>query len=208
MRGGVRVIQAVGFSENDERVGFYERRYDGGKTVVVAVNDFLDGDGVVFVHDRNHAEIKKPLESVDKVLAAVGVIDVVFCHQQLADAAPILREHLIVEIHQRALSDRRRGLLSSRIARTFFQAELFNAYADCAGRDEHDALSGIGQIAQHLREKIDYADPDDAVRHGFFHPPTQAGWVPCGHFLPSPGGPKAGGMTSMVRRRFPIMKCG
>ena len=66
---GVAVIKSVDIGKQDQKVCA-----DGGRDicrqrVIVADDDFVRGDGVIFVDDRKRAELQKPCERVVEIPA-------------------------------------------------------------------------------------------------------------------------------------------
>ena len=131
---GVAVIKSVDIGKQDQKVCA-----DGGRDicrqrVIVADDDFVRGDGVIFVDDRKRAELQKPCERVVEItLAAACLLQIRRGDENLRHDVVILRKQLVVNIHQLTLPDRGRSLLGGHVLRPRGQAQLADAHADRAG---------------------------------------------------------------------------
>ena len=81
-------------------------------------------------------------------------MDVLAGQQQLRYDVIILREELIIKIHQLALADGGGRLLARHIRRTSGQIELADAHADGAGRDKDDLMTCIFQVTEHFAQPL------------------------------------------------------
>ena len=154
----VAVIQSVDVREQDQQIRTDGGSHDGRETVVLADGvvhaDLVRRHGVVFIDDRQRPQLQQPRERVAHVAAALLTADVLAGQQQLRHNMIVLREELIVKIHQLALADGGRGLLARHIRRTAGQIELADAHADRAGRDENDLVTCIFQVAEHFAQPL------------------------------------------------------
>ena len=97
--------------------------------------------------------------------AALLAADVLAGQQQLRHDVIVLREELIVKIHQLALADGGSRLLARHIRRAPGQVELADAHADGTGRDENDLMTCIFQVAEHFAQSLHtlYVQPPGGV---------------------------------------------
>ena len=70
----------------------------------------------------------------------------------------IIGKQAVIGVHQLALADRSRGLLGRHILRALQQSQLANAHGDCTGRNEHDLMPRIFQVADDLAKLLDAPD--------------------------------------------------
>jgi hypothetical protein len=108
--GWVGVVQAVNIRKIDQRVGLNQRRNNGGKLSLFAIDDFFHGDGVVFVDDRNCAKVEQLFKALIRLARRSSFSTSLFGNQLLTDIVAVFTEKFIVHEHQFALADCCRGL--------------------------------------------------------------------------------------------------
>ena len=150
--------QTVDVRKQDEEVCPDRPGDDGGQRVVVANAQLLRGDGVVFVDDRQRAQLQQPCESVVEVFRALRRLDVVRCDEQLRHDVVVLRVELIINVHQLALADGRSRLLAGNILRPLGQRQLADTHGDGTGRYQHQLMPCIFEIAADLAQLLHAAD--------------------------------------------------
>ena len=67
-------------------------------------------------------------------------------------------KELVVDIHELALSDGCRGLLSRHVCGALPQVEFAHSHADGTGGNQDDFMPGIFDIAEHLAQRFDMPD--------------------------------------------------
>ena len=110
----------------------------GGQPVVVAEPDLAGGDGVVLVHDRQHAELEQLGEGLVGVAVVAAPGHVVGGEQHLSGDEAVGGELLGVAVHEQALADCRGCLLGGQRAGAALQAERRESGRDRTGRDQDD----------------------------------------------------------------------
>src|SRR6185369_16705291 len=127
-----------------------------GERVVVADLDLLDRDGVVLVHDGEHAEVEEPREGAPRVEEALARGEVVGGEQHLRDLHPVRRDGALPGGDEVRLAHRRGRLLRRDVPGPRLrphEAELLGAERDRARADEHDAPPArrLGQLGAEPR---------------------------------------------------------
>ena len=72
--------------------------------------NFIGGNGVVLVHDRDDAGLEHLPEAIDRVVAVQGIEHGMLRHQNLSAHVIILGKNLLVDHHELGLSDSGAGL--------------------------------------------------------------------------------------------------
>ena len=108
-------------------------------------------DGVVFIDDGNDAHPKQLFKGVLRVDAIDIVGNCLTRHQNLRRHLIIFCKNFLISHHQACLTDRRTCLLDcDRMLLQLLRRQMHRLFAlgDSAGRNEHNVLSLIFQIAQ------------------------------------------------------------
>ena len=119
----IRGEDSLGVGEQHQNVGADEVRHERGEAVVVAVADLVVGDGVVLVHDRDHAEVEEPLQGLARVEVLGAVPEVIGREQHLAGDQPVLAEQRAELPHQQGLTDGGERLQRADVGRARLEAE-------------------------------------------------------------------------------------
>ena len=151
---GVAVVQAVDVRQQHQQIGGDGGRHRRRQGIVVADDDLIGGDGVVLVEDRQRAQLQQTAEGVVEILLPSAVGNVRRSDKELRHGVVILREQLVVDIHQLALSHGGRRLLGGHIGGTPRQIQLPHAHADGAGRHQNDLMPRVLQVAEHLAQPL------------------------------------------------------
>src|SRR5690606_1149002 len=102
---GFGAHQAGDAGEEDQQLRPDEAGDDGGKGIVVADLEFVDGDRIVFVEDGNDVAMREDrVQGGEDVAAAAGVLEIVVGDEELGDLDPVEAELAFVEVHQPGLS--------------------------------------------------------------------------------------------------------
>ena len=154
----IAVIQTVNVREQDQQIRTDGGGYDGREAVVltdgVVHADLIRRHSVIFVDDRQCSQLQQARERIAHIAAALLAADVLAGQQQLRHDMIILREELIIKIHQLALADGGGRLLAGHIRRAPGQVELADAHTDGARRDENDLMTRIFQITEHFAQPL------------------------------------------------------
>jgi hypothetical protein len=135
-RGGTSE-EAVGACEEKQEAGLHELRNLGGEAVVVTEAQFLDGDGVVLVDDRDDSGGTEQTGQRDtRVATATGVKDIVMREQQLGGAKAVSPEVAGIGGHERRLSHGGAGLLPREIGRTFGKLQGIDSRGHGSARND------------------------------------------------------------------------
>ena len=146
--------QPGGVGEQHQQVGVDQVGDQGGQPVVVAEADLVVGDGVVLVHDGQHAELEQPLQGRPGVQVLLADDEVERGEQHLAGDEAVLGQHPVVDPHQPALAHRRDRLEGDRVLRPApGQIDRRQPGGDRARRDRHDAVA-LGPQLGHLGAEL------------------------------------------------------
>ncbi len=88
-----------------------------GQTVVIAVAELGGRDRVVLVDDRHTPQLEQPSEGLPSVQVLSAVDEIVGVEQHLSSDEPMALQHLVVDLHESRLADRRDGLQSLHVTR-------------------------------------------------------------------------------------------
>ena len=148
-------ISGFRLDHGHQQVGFAAAGHDGGQGVVVADGrDLVGGNGVVFVDDRQRAQLQQAKNGVPHITAALLVLYILAGEQHLCHCVVVLVEQLVIGVHQLALADCGGGLLGRRVLRPLAQVELAKAHCNGTGGDEDDLVSHVLEVAQNLAEAL------------------------------------------------------
>lgn len=136
------VEQTFDVGEEEQQVGFDERRDHGRELIVVAEFDFLDGDGVIFVHDRNASGVEQRGECIAGVVCPAAIGKVGMREQNLSDGNAEFVKSNLVTSHENALTGGSGGLQSSDVFGAALEPELLHAARNGAARYDDDATRG------------------------------------------------------------------
>jgi hypothetical protein len=148
-----RVVRekAVLVRQQDQQVRVDEGRDQRREPVVVAELDLLDGDRVVLVDDRDHAEAQQRQQRAARVQVALAVAKVVGGQEDLRDRDLRPGERRLPRAHQPALPHRGRGLLELG-AGPRRQRQALAPRQDRARGDDDD-LPALGASRGHVRRQ-------------------------------------------------------
>ena len=155
-------VQALDVAEQHQQVRFNADGHNGGQRIVVAQGgdlcDLSCGNRVVFVDDRNGAQLQQALERRFHVVAAHFVLDVRRREQHLRHGVVVFGKQLVVGVHQLALAHGRGGLLGGHVRGARPELQLAHAHADGARGNQHDLVPGILQVRQCFAQCFHQAD--------------------------------------------------
>ena len=86
--------------------------------------------------------------------------------QNLRDGHAVLEEHLVVDVHEFALTDRSGSLFHAHITRAIDDAELVETDTDRTGRDQDKFKSSVVQIGDDAHQMFDAANVQFSVGIG------------------------------------------
>ena len=124
--------QAGLIGEDDQRIGLDQVGDQRAQRVVVAELDLVGGDGVVFVDDRDDAELEQRAQRRARIEIALPVGEVVVRQQHLRGVQAVCAEARFVGLHQAHLADRGGGLQFVQLARPALPAQALHAFGDRA----------------------------------------------------------------------------
>ncbi len=137
----------------------HQSRDQRGQEIIVAQADLFDGDGVIFVHDRDHARREQRRDRRTRVLAAAALGQILMRQQKLRDGSSMSAERARPLTHQLDLSGGGRGLAHrDRCAVKFFKPRA-SGRDRARGHDDHLASGGDrgvdigGQAIDHVGAK-------------------------------------------------------
>ena len=170
---GVPVEDAVDVGEQNQQVGLQQRGDHGGERIIVAENlvlglNLVEADRVVLIDNWQCAQLQQRVEGALEVGTGYRVVHVCPGEQNLRHGAAVLREELVVEMHQLALSHGGRGLLDRQLGGPLAHAQLHRAHADGARGDEDDLVPGAADIREYPRQMVHIPEVQTAgaVRQG------------------------------------------
>ena len=131
-------VQARLVGEQHEHVGLDQVRDQRAQRVVVADADFIRGDGVVFVDDRDHGEFDQRAQRRPRVQVTPAVGTVLVRQQHLRRVQAVLHEGGFVRLHETHLADGGRCLQFVDGLRARGPAQSRDAFGDRAGGNQHD----------------------------------------------------------------------
>ncbi len=117
--------------------------------------EFCCGDGIVFVDDRDDAELKQRGQRGAKIFVPARIEKIVFGEEHLGDAIAQLIEGIVVHAHQAALADGGAGLHERELGRTRRELEALHAQTDGAGGDEQDFAPRAAEIGERLGDAVE-----------------------------------------------------
>ncbi len=110
--------------EQHQQVGVDQVGGQRRQVVVIAHANFLGGDGVVFINDRNHVLHQERYQRVARVEIAPPVRKVRFGQQNLGHGQPVQPENLLIERHQARLADGSQHLFGGHVFGQLREVEL------------------------------------------------------------------------------------
>ena len=135
---GIGGVKALDVRKEHQKIRPRLHGNDRGKRIVIAHGDLRRGNGIVFIDDRQYAKLYQAVQGIGEIFISLFIFNIVTRQKDLTDVMPILRELLIVHIHQLALADRGGRLLRRHILRALGKAELTDTHADRArGNEDH-----------------------------------------------------------------------
>ena len=114
---GVGRIQAVDIGENYQQIGVDQVGYQCRQPVVVTkyLPDFVHGNHIIFVQDRDYANIQERSKRVPDIQVGLPFRQVINGEQGLRHMNAINLEHLLVSMNQAALPDCCQGLAGGNV---------------------------------------------------------------------------------------------
>jgi hypothetical protein len=116
-------MHAVHIRQDHEQIGVDEVRDERRQPVVIAEADLLDGDRVVLVDDRNHAEREQAVQRRARVEVPLATDEIVLREKDLPDLHLPARERALIRVHEHPLPDRGRRLKRRDVLGTTLQAQ-------------------------------------------------------------------------------------
>ena len=123
-------VHAVGVGEQDEQVGADGVGDQGRQPIVVAVAQFVVGDGIVLVDHRHAAELEQPDQRPAGVQVLGAVDEVVRIDQHLRPDQPVPTELDVVRLDETALAGGRDRLQGGHVGRTRHETDRHHAGGD------------------------------------------------------------------------------
>ena len=151
-------VEPVDVRQQDQQIRIDALGDDGRQRVVVADAQLLRRHGVVLVDDGHGAQLQQAFQGVGEIAVALRGAGVVPGDEQLGHRVVIFPEQLVVNIHQLALSHRRRRLLGGDVLRTGFQAQFGDPHADGAGGDQDHLMRCVAHVADGLAQRLHAAN--------------------------------------------------
>ena len=145
-------VESIHIGQDHQQRGAEQVGDQCGQAIIVAErgDEFVDRHGVVFVDDRHGFEVEQGAERVPHVQVTGPIIHVVGRQEDLCGVAAMFVKRAIVDLDQASLANGRHRLQTGHVQRSLRQPQLAHAGADRPGTDQHDASSGVQQLADVL----------------------------------------------------------
>lgn len=174
---GRKAQQTGDVGEQDESVSVHLAGDEGGKAVIVAEDaafralvdrlQFGGGDRVVFVDDRNYAQLEQLLDRAAKVGGAAALDEIVFGEQNLGDFDVVRLKEVLVGVHEQGLADSGTRLLGDQIVgASAMQAETAATHADGSGGNQNDLDAGVREAGDAGSQRFEALGRKAAVGRG------------------------------------------
>ena len=148
--GGTAAKQPVGTGQQDEEPGVHQLGDLGGETVIVSEAEFLDGDRIILVDDRDDTGGGEQLGKGDAGIAtAARIEDVVMGEEQLGGTKPVAREMPRVGVHEGRLAHGSAGLLAGKVGGALRELQGIDSRGD-GGAGNNNAGNAGGHKARDL----------------------------------------------------------
>ena len=152
LRGGIKRwvggIQAVDVRQGDAEISRHQAAHQGGKRIVIAKLDLIDGGGVVLVHYGNHAKLHQAREGIASMKIGRPAGGIVPGEQHKGGEQACGAEFLVVHSRKDALANRGARLQARHVGGFFSEAELGRAARDGAGAHNDEVPSQIAKLCR------------------------------------------------------------
>ena len=157
------IEETVHVRENDKQVGIDERGRERTEPVIVAEFDFFDGDGVVFVDDRNDAPREQRVEGFAGAEVPGARFEVVVREENLGDVEIEFAENIAIERHEFALANGGGGLEFRQEFGALGEPERAHAGGNRTRSDENHFLPLFAQRGHLPGEAFDGRDGEPVL---------------------------------------------
>ena len=130
---GIRAHEPVDGRQDDCKVGAGHGGEEGGENIVVAEFQLINGNGVVFIDDRQNVLREKSFDTVECIQMTFARAEVVRRKQNLRGVEAEAFAFGFVDRHEADLTDCGESLDFREFARTLFESECAHSRSDCAG---------------------------------------------------------------------------
>ena len=139
-------IEAVNVGQRHTQVRRNQAAHEGRERIVVAELDLVDGDGIVLVDDRHHAELHEAQQGIARVQVGRATRRIVAREQHERGEQVARMELLVVGRRDDALAGRGAGLQARQIAdRLAIEAQHGIAAGNGAGAHHDQAPAELAQ---------------------------------------------------------------
>lgn len=156
MAARIGVVYAINVGENNKRVGFKDLCGVRGEAIIVAIADFARRHRIIFIDDRQRAEIEQRSKRSARIEISSTVFGVAKRKEQLRDIHIVSSEGVLPSLRQRRLTGCGRSLFLIK-TQSFFKAQPLASKSDGARCDDDDfnaALTQARDIVGHRSEPI------------------------------------------------------
>ena len=160
--------QAIHVRQQNQQIRSEAAHHERAQLVIIAETrvavghfQFFSGHGVVFIDDRNHFHVQQRHQGVLQIAEARGVGEVLRGQQHLRRDETVLRESLLVQIHQPALADCGKGLLLDQQVALLLMQRV-SAQRNRAGRDDENLPAGVTSVREIFNQFGDAVERESA----------------------------------------------
>ena len=118
-------------------------RYHGRKAVIIGNFNFVGGNGIVCIDDRNNAHFQKGFQCVFCIFIAAVAAQLLLCQKHLCHRLIIPVEKIMINLHQHCLSHSCRRLLFAHSSRACFHCHTHCADPNRAARNQNNILAAV-----------------------------------------------------------------
>lgn len=137
-RGGVAVVDAVDIAKDNERLHIHHGSNKPGELVVVGEHQFGDGDGIVFVNNRDNAVVEHLSDAIFLVEIVAARAEILFGGEHLPTEQIVLTEQLVITLDKARLPYGRKNLTGGNGIQLVLKLELAATGSNgTGGNDNH-----------------------------------------------------------------------
>ena len=151
----VRRVEPINIGQQHERVGHNELRDARCEPVVVAITDFIGGDRVILVDDRDHRTFEETGERAARIQETAPILGIFGCQQNLCRTNAVRAQHLLVGVDQLHLSRGGGGLQVFESCAAFVDAEHRAADRDRARRHDQYLMILLLETCDVMRQCLE-----------------------------------------------------
>ena len=151
-------IQTLNVGKNDQKVGFGHTGDDRRQRVIVTDLDLICRYRIIFIHDRDRAELKQCLDGASHVEIALRIHRIALREKELSDGLPVFMEKMLIGIHESALPHSRRCLLVGKEIRLLRKSQHGQTHTDRPRSDKHHIKAAVFEVGQLPRQVVQVAE--------------------------------------------------